>query len=214
MMRQSWRRGPRGPHFHRSRMWPGAAHPLSNAREKPIMAGKLLRSACVAAALVAADAACANEGLVSARQCRRRARNDPRCPPVAKRSAGGKAKPAIEAAPTASEAAPAAPWGAVPTDKISLANLAPGLLVYFNNGPVFGLPGTVTGPLGERTQLLGDWGGTRTELARQGFFFDLYSTSTIRTSPLAASRPAGPSCRTPRSPSTSTPAVPAGGPAA
>ena len=29
----------------------------------------------------------------------------------------------------------------------------------------------------QRTQLLGDWRGTRTELARKGFFFDLYSTS-------------------------------------
>ncbi len=36
-------------------------------------------------------------------------------------------------------------WGPVPTDKASIANLAPGLLPFFNNGPVFGLPGTVTG---------------------------------------------------------------------
>ncbi|MFG1321221.1 carbohydrate porin [Xanthobacter autotrophicus] len=141
------------------------------------MACKLLRSACVAAALMAADAACANEGLVQLGNVGAEPATTRDAPPVAKRTAGGKAKRKIEAAPTASEAAPAAPWGPVPTDKISLANLAPGLLVYFNNGPVFGLPGTATGNIGQRTQLLGDWGGTRTELARHGFFFDLYSTS-------------------------------------
>src|SRR5258708_5320405 len=65
----------------------------------------------------------------------------------------------------------------VPTNYVSLANLAPGLLPFFNNGPVFGLPGTVTGDIWSRTQLLGDWGGERTELARKGFFFDIYSTS-------------------------------------
>src|SRR5437879_13872814 len=32
--------------------------------------------------------------------------------------------------------------GPVPTKKASVANLAPYLLPYFNNGPVFGLPGT------------------------------------------------------------------------
>jgi porin len=74
-------------------------------------------------------------------------------------------------------ASPAAPWGPVPTDKISLANQAPGLVVFFNDGPVFGLPGTVTGDFADRTHLLGDWGGARTELARNGFFFDMYSTS-------------------------------------
>ena len=41
--------------------------------------------------------------------------------------------------------ASAEPWGPVKTDKISLANVAPGLLTFFNNGPVFGLPGTVVG---------------------------------------------------------------------
>lgn len=81
------------------------------------------------------------------------------------------------------QAAPAAapviePWGPVPTGKlISLVNVAPGLLAYFNNAPVFGLPGTVTGDIWNRTQLLGAWDGTRTDLARQGFFFDIYSTS-------------------------------------
>jgi porin len=50
----------------------------------------------------------------------------------------------------------------------------------FNNGPVFGIPGTVTGDLLHRTQLSGDWGGTRTELARNGYFFDLYSTSSYQ----------------------------------
>lgn len=79
------------------------------------------------------------------------------------------AEPAGEAA--------AAVWGPVPTEMTSLANVAPGLLPYFNNGPVFGLPGTVTGNFWDRTQLTGDWGGLRTELARNGLFFDVYSTS-------------------------------------
>lgn len=69
------------------------------------------------------------------------------------------------------------PFSPVPTNKISLTNLAPVLIPYFNNGPVFGLPGTVTGDIWSRTQLLGDWGGIRTDLARKGFFFDIYSTS-------------------------------------
>ena len=75
---------------------------------------------------------------------------------------------------------PAEPWGPVPTEKTSIANLAPGLLVFFNNAPVFGLPGTVTGSFWDRTQLTGDWGGARTDLARHGFFFDLYSTSAYQ----------------------------------
>jgi hypothetical protein len=56
-------------------------------------------------------------------------------------------------------------------------NLAPGLLPFFNNGPVFGIPGTVTGDIWNRTQLTGDWGGARTDLARHGVFIDVYSTS-------------------------------------
>jgi hypothetical protein len=36
-------------------------------------------------------------------------------------------------------------WGPVQTDKASIANLSPVLLPFFNNGPVFGLPGTVVG---------------------------------------------------------------------
>lgn len=72
------------------------------------------------------------------------------------------------------------PWGPVPTEKASLANLAPALLPYFNNGPVFGLPGTDVGDFWHRTQLSGDWGGVRTDLVRHGLFFDLYSTSTYQ----------------------------------
>lgn len=69
------------------------------------------------------------------------------------------------------------PWGPVPTQKASLANLAPALLPYFNNGPVFGVPGTDVSDFWHRTQLSGDWGGVRTDLARHGLFLDLYSTS-------------------------------------
>jgi hypothetical protein len=71
-------------------------------------------------------------------------------------------------------------WGPVTTQKSSVANLAPVLLPYFNNGPVFGLPGTVTGNFWDRTQLGGDLGGVRTDLARHGLFFDLYSTSAYQ----------------------------------
>ena len=71
-------------------------------------------------------------------------------------------------------------FGAVPTNKKSLANLAPLLLPYFNNGPVFGLPGTETGDFWHRTQLTGDWGGLRTEMARHGLFFDMYSTTAYQ----------------------------------
>jgi porin len=60
---------------------------------------------------------------------------------------------------------------------VSLANLAPGLLPFFNNGPVFGIPGTVTGDIWSRIQLTGDWGGVRTDWARHGVFIDIYSTS-------------------------------------
>jgi hypothetical protein len=71
-------------------------------------------------------------------------------------------------------------WGLVPTKNASLANVAPVLLPYFNNGPVFGLPGTEVGDFWHRTQLSGDWGGVRTDLAGHGLFFDLYSTSAYQ----------------------------------
>jgi hypothetical protein len=72
------------------------------------------------------------------------------------------------------------PWPQVPTKYASLANEAPLLLPYLNNGSVFGVPGTDAGDLSHRTQLSGDWGGARTDLARRGFFFDLYSTSAYQ----------------------------------
>src|SRR6476646_8995591 len=71
-------------------------------------------------------------------------------------------------------------WGPVQTDKASIANLSPVLLPFFNNGPVFGLPGTVVGNFWQNTQLTGDWGGLRTSLAEHGIFFDLYSTSSYQ----------------------------------
>src|SRR6266498_2653778 len=76
--------------------------------------------------------------------------------------------------PGATQAAP--DWGPVQTDKASIANLSP----VFNNGPVFGLPGTVVGDFWQNTQLTGDWGGFRTSLAEHGIFFDLYSTSAYQ----------------------------------
>jgi porin len=81
---------------------------------------------------------------------------------------------------TTSSANAADSWGPVPTKKASLANLAPVFLPFLNNGPVFGLPGTDAGDFRYRTQLSGDWGGLRTDLARHGFFFDLYSTSAYQ----------------------------------
>jgi porin len=73
-----------------------------------------------------------------------------------------------------------ASWGPVPTKKKSLVNLEPWLLPFVNNGPVFGIPGTVTGNLWTRTQLTGAWGGARTRLAEHGWFFDAYTTGAYQ----------------------------------
>ena len=73
------------------------------------------------------------------------------------------------------------PWGPVHTDHLSLANAAPVLLPFFNNAPVFGLPGTVANQgIWNNTQISGDWGGRRTDLARNGYFFDVYTTSAYQ----------------------------------
>ena len=68
-------------------------------------------------------------------------------------------------------------WGPVPTEKTSLINVAPCILPFVNNGPVFGVPGTVTGDFLARTQVRGAGGGLRTDLARNGLFIDIYTTS-------------------------------------
>src|SRR4029077_1045440 len=73
-----------------------------------------------------------------------------------------------------------APWGPVPTKLVSIVNVAPVLLPYFNNGPVFGVPGTATGDFWSRTQVTGDWGGARTRLANMGVFLDVYTTSVYQ----------------------------------
>jgi len=149
------------------------ANPQSRAEEKRVKISGLLRQASVAVVLLTANAAFANDGLLQFGHIDAENASGAGVETAAKRKTNGK----TEAASTSTEPAPSAPWGPVPTDKISLVNLAPGLVAFFNDGPVFGLPGTVVGDITERTQLLGDWGGTRTELARKGFFFDLYSTS-------------------------------------
>ncbi len=88
--------------------------------------------------------------------------------------------------PSASDAAAAPgqaaadPWGPVSANRPSLADLAPALLPYLNNGPLFGVPGTVVGDLRRRTQLSGDWGGLRTDLAHRGLFVDVYSTGVYQ----------------------------------
>ena len=126
-----------------------------------------------AALLIAGNAAHADENLVNFGNLSAATAPGPSQPdkPM-KKSRQRKAGTETSPAPVAD------PFGPVPTGKmISLVNVAPGFLAYFNSAPVFGLPGTVTGDIWHRTQLLGDWGGTRTELAQKGFFFDIYSTS-------------------------------------
>src|SRR5260370_35193964 len=79
--------------------------------------------------------------------------------------------PAIQSQDSAAD-----PWAPVPTRKASLANESPLLFPYVNNGAVFGLPGTAVGDFWHRTQLTGDWGGARTDLACVGIFLGLCST--------------------------------------
>ena len=81
------------------------------------------------------------------------------------------ASPAGAAGDTAADA-----FGRMQPQKASIADSSPALLPYFNNGSVFGLPGTDAGDFWHRTQLTGDWGGARTRLAQHGVFVDLYST--------------------------------------
>ena len=64
--------------------------------------------------------------------------------------------------------------------KLSIVDAAPALLPFFNNGPVFGTPGTVAGDVWQRTQLSGDWDGARSRLDDEGMFVDLYSTSSYQ----------------------------------
>jgi len=72
-------------------------------------------------------------------------------------------------------------FGPVDTKPLwSLANVAPGVYSYFNDGAVFGLPGTRVGSITERTQLTNDWGGTRTKWARNGVFWNLYNTTAYQ----------------------------------
>src|SRR5262249_36259919 len=63
------------------------------------------------------------------------------------------------------------------TSAVSVVDTAPYLLPFFNNGPVFGLPGTVGGNFWHRTQLIGDPNCKRTDLTHRGVFIDLYSTT-------------------------------------
>jgi hypothetical protein len=77
-------------------------------------------------------------------------------------------------------ASAADPWGPVQTPMLSLINAAPLLLPYVNNAPSFGVPGTVVGNFWERTQVTGDWGGIRTDLARRGMFIDIFTTTTYQ----------------------------------
>ena len=71
-------------------------------------------------------------------------------------------------------------FGPVDAPKLSIANVAPGVYSWFNDGPVFGLPGTRTGSLGERTHLTDDWGGLRTKWAENGVFLSLFNTTAYQ----------------------------------
>ena len=66
------------------------------------------------------------------------------------------------------------------TSLLSSVDEAPNIVPFFNNGPVFGLPGTIEGGFWHRTQLIGDPDCKRTELTRRGVFIDLYSTSAYQ----------------------------------
>jgi porin len=99
---------------------------------------------------------------------------------IANPISGSDPKDPTEEKSVSSHATAADSWGPVRTKKVSLVNLAPFFLPFLNNGPVFGMPGTDAGDFRHRTQLSGDWGGLRTDLARHGFFFDLYSTSAYQ----------------------------------
>src|SRR5258705_6331065 len=131
--------------------------------------GRVALSICVLLAMgrtASADAGLSNFGHLAGEQ---RATEDKRA------AAPHKRRDVPAAAPSRDRAID--PWQPIPTKYVSLANLAPGLLPFFNNGPVFGIPGTVTGDIWSRTQLTGDWGGVRTDWARHGVFIDVYSTS-------------------------------------
>jgi hypothetical protein len=53
-------------------------------------------------------------------------------------------------------------------------------LPLFNNGPVFGMPGTIEGNFWHRTQLIGDPNCIRTNLTRRGIFVDMYATTAYQ----------------------------------
>jgi carbohydrate-selective porin OprB len=92
---------------------------------------------------------------------------------------GAEPVPTAEADVNPAESAPD-DFGPVDTKFISLANVAPGVFSWFNDGAVFGLPGTRVGSITERTHLTNDWGGLRTEWARNGVFLNLYNTTAYQ----------------------------------
>ena len=106
-------------------------NPQSSVKDKCVKIAGLLRYSSVAAVLFTADAAFANEGLLQFGQIDAELASGPGVEAAVKRKTKGKTKPAS----TSIRPTPAAPWGPVPTDRISLVNLAPGLLAFFNDGP-------------------------------------------------------------------------------
>jgi hypothetical protein len=68
----------------------------------------------------------------------------------------------------------------VSSSKPSILDAPINPLPLFNNGPVFGMPGTIRGDFWHRTQLIGDPNCIRTDLTRRGIFIDLYSTTAYQ----------------------------------
>jgi hypothetical protein len=63
---------------------------------------------------------------------------------------------------------------------LSVVDEVPNVLPLFNNGPVFGLPGTLDEDFWHRTQLIGDPNCRRTDLTRRGVFIDMYATTAYQ----------------------------------
>jgi len=98
---------------------------------------------------------------------------------LAESDTGAQPAPTAEADGSSAGSAPD-DFGPVDTKYISLANVAPSVFAWFNDGAVFGLPGTRVGGITERTQLTNDWGGLRTKLSRKGVFLNVYNTTAYQ----------------------------------
>src|SRR5438094_501399 len=83
--------------------------------------------------------------------------------------------------PNSAPAAPstaATPWGPVPTKKKSLVNLEPWLLPFFNNAPIFGIPGTVTGNA-EYRGVVEEWQKPRLQVNQEPWLLPFFNNAPI-----------------------------------